>query len=162
MQIQNVQNNNYHQNFNALIIHRKNPRISSEVRVLAEKADAFLDKCIETKTPNGVTINIGHRLEANGIRFKKTIDGKQAELRVKKNFGDNGTDLILKLKEQGEDESTVIWYNSDGWKSDLETIDAYLQRDSDREIIGPIKEYKTYAQKNAALKKYAEILLQDI
>ena len=162
MQVQNVQNYNYHPNF-GMKIYRKNPRISSEVRALAEKADAFLEKCIETKTKNGVTISIGDRIWANGIKFSKKIDGKQAELEVSKSFNRNGgTDLKLKLTEPNKDKSSVVWYSSEGYKTDLETIDAYLLRNSDEEVIGPIKGYRGHAKKCAALKKYAEILLQDI
>ena len=162
MQIQNVQSTNYHPSFNAMLIYRKNPRISKEVRTLAEKANTFLEKCVETKTPNGVTINIGHRTAINGVKFSKIIDGKQAELEVSKSFGDTNTDLRLKLTEPGSDKYSMIWYSSTGFGTDLENIDAYYERISDHEVIGPIKGYRGHAKKCAALKKYAEILLQDI
>ena len=162
MQVLNVQNDNYQPNF-AMKFNRKNPRIPKEVRALVAKADLFLEKDVEQKTSDGVSFNLAHRLYKEGVKFCKEIEGKQAELKVTRFFGpDSGTEAVLTLTEPGSNKRSVFWYNSDGFKTDLENIDAYYRRISDDEIIGPIKGYRAYAQRCATFKKYAEILLQDI
>ena len=172
MQVQRISNNNYSPNFQAVIRGRLNPRISDNVRAIVDKADSLYESIMGKKANiNGVTVQpilegVPSRTK-EAVRLSKEIDGIKAELTINKPY--EGTELNLRLTKPKSTLSTLIHYdsmdfaNKKGHSFYIESLKTYIS--DGFHLICDVnhkgcKNYKTYAQNNAAFEKYAGTLLE--
>ena len=161
MLVQRIQENNYNPNFQAVVRYKKHYLISENVRAIVDKADDLYESILCKKaTINGVTVQantIGSRIVSGitkdePIKLSKIIDGKEAELTIRKpSFS---TELYLKVTKPNGKVSDLYYYDSIG-NNQGDFISSYKTDGKQKKNI-----YKTYKVKNAAFEKYAAELLE--